>query len=212
MRRGRRRSRLRCRRAVAAFSTRSKAWPCWPRMASRWCAQAVLHRSRGTRCLGRGVVKARSGDMPHQSGHALVALHVDSANAAAALFGTQWARRAEPGAARVHGGGAARPRPRGPRGGGGGGGGGWRESAGGPPRLDSAEVYAALKPLRIAPLRAGVRGEPPLDAAALCAVVIALGRLIAEAPDSIAAIDLDPVLVGARGEGAMVVDALVERR
>ncbi|WP_265302067.1 hypothetical protein [Verminephrobacter eiseniae] len=42
--------------------------------------------------------------------------------------------------------------------------------------------------------------------------VIALGRLIAAAPDSIAAIDLDPLLVGVRGEGAMVVDALVERR
>jgi len=80
------------------------------------------------------------------------------------------------------------------------------------PPFDSADVYAALKTLRIAPLLDGVRGEPPLDAAALCAVVIALGRLIAAAPDSIAAIDLDPVLVGARGEGAMVVDALVERR
>src|SRR6218665_4093188 len=80
------------------------------------------------------------------------------------------------------------------------------------PPFDSADVYAALKTLRIAPLLDGVRGEPPLDAAALCAVVIALGRLIAAAPDSLAAIDLDPVLVGARGEGAMVVDALVARR
>src|SRR6218665_2359023 len=42
------------------------------------------------------------------------------------------------------------------------------------PPFDSADVYAALKTLRIAPLLDGVRGEPPLDAAALCAGVIAL--------------------------------------
>src|SRR6218665_4228656 len=72
------------------------------------------------------------------------------------------------------------------------------------PPFDSADVYAALKTLRIAPLLDGVRGEAPLDAVALCAVVIALGRLIAAAPDSIAAIALAPVLVGGRGEGATV--------
>src|SRR6218665_2436170 len=73
------------------------------------------------------------------------------------------------------------------------------------PPFDSADVYAALKTLRIAPLLDGVRGEPPLDAVALSAVVIALGRLIAAAPDRPAALDPDPALVGAPGDRALVV-------
>jgi hypothetical protein len=50
------------------------------------------------------------------------------------------------------------------------------------PPFDAADVTAALRTLRIAPLLEGVRGEPPLDVAALAAVVVAVGRLIAAAP------------------------------
>jgi hypothetical protein len=38
-----------------------------------------------------------------------------------------------------------------------------------------------------------------------------VGRLIVAGAGSIASIDVNPVMVGAAGEGAMVVDALVER-
>jgi hypothetical protein len=65
--------------------------------------------------------------------------------------------------------------------------------------------------LRIAPLIHGVRGEPPLDVAALAAVAIGVGRLIRAARGKIASLDLNPVMVGAVGEGALVVDALIER-
>ncbi len=79
------------------------------------------------------------------------------------------------------------------------------------PPFAAADVKAALKTLRIAPLLEGVRGEPPLDVDALADIAVAVGRLLAAAPGRIASIDVNPVMVGARGEGALVVDALVER-
>lgn len=80
-----------------------------------------------------------------------------------------------------------------------------------PPFTDS-EVVDALGRLRIAPLLAGVRGEPPLDVGAVARATVALGRVISSAQDAIQSVDVNPLVVGARGEGAWVVDALVERR
>jgi acyl-CoA synthetase (NDP forming) len=80
-----------------------------------------------------------------------------------------------------------------------------------PPFTDN-EVVEALGRLRIAPLLAGVRGEPPLDVAAVAQAAVALGRLISSAQDAIQSVDVNPLIVGARGEGAWVVDALVERK
>jgi hypothetical protein len=74
------------------------------------------------------------------------------------------------------------------------------------------EVIDALGGLRIAPLLAGVRGEPPLDVAAIATATVALGRFIASAQDAVRSVDVNPLVVGAHGEGAWVVDALVERR
>ena len=74
------------------------------------------------------------------------------------------------------------------------------------------EVIDALGRLRIAPLLAGVRGEPPLDVAAIAAAAVALGRFIASAQDAVRSVDVNPLVVGGRGDGAWVVDALVERR
>lgn len=79
------------------------------------------------------------------------------------------------------------------------------------PPFSAEDVIEALSRLRIAPLLRGVRGEPPLDAAAVAVAAIRLGGLIAAARDRIASIDLNPVMVGAEGQGIIVVDALVER-
>jgi acyl-CoA synthetase (NDP forming) len=78
------------------------------------------------------------------------------------------------------------------------------------PPFSEEQVQAALRTLRIAPLLDGVRGEPPLDVAALSRIAVAVGRVIAGARGAIASLDLNPVMVGAAGEGAVVVDALVE--
>jgi phosphopantothenate synthetase len=57
-----------------------------------------------------------------------------------------------------------------------------------------------------------VRGEPPLDVEALAEAAMRLAQIIAGARGRIAAIDLNPVMVGARRQGITVLDALIERR
>ncbi len=199
-----------------------------PVVAHRLCRSAAEARDAWGAVGGPAVVKACSADVPHKSEHGLVALHVDSADAAAALFEAQWAKLAALGAAQegvlvaaMHKGrhefmvGARQDPVFGPVvvvGDGGKYVEALQDVAVLIPPFDTAGVHAALRTLRMAPLLEGVRGEPPLDVAALCAVVVAVGRLMAAAPDSIASIDVNPVMVGARGEGAMVVDALIERR
>jgi acyl-CoA synthetase (NDP forming) len=173
------------------------------------------------------VVKACSGDVPHKSEHGLVALNVGTAAEAAALFDRQWAKLAELGAAQEGVIVAAMRRGQhefmvGAR----------IDPVFGPvvvvgdggkyvealqdvavlvPPFTVADVTAALRTLRIAPLLEGVRGDPPLDIDALAAVVVAVGQLIVGAGGAIASIDVNPVLVAARGQGAVVLDALVER-
>jgi acyl-CoA synthetase (NDP forming) len=79
------------------------------------------------------------------------------------------------------------------------------------PPFDAAAVRDALAGLRVAPIFAGVRGEPPLDLAAVCDMAVRLGQTMVAAAGRIASIDVNPVIVRAAGEGAVVVDALIER-
>ena len=72
--------------------------------------------------------------------------------------------------------------------------------------VDRATALAMLASLRGAPLLDGARGRPPVDRAALAALIVAVGRLGWERPD-VLAIDLNPVIVTAAG--AVAVDALV---
>lgn len=80
------------------------------------------------------------------------------------------------------------------------------------PPFDAAIVKKALSKLRIAPLLQGVRGEAPMDQAALCDLILRLGALVEAHSNDIASIDLNPVMVKSDGEGVWVVDALIERR
>ena len=79
------------------------------------------------------------------------------------------------------------------------------------PPFDVDEVVAALDGLRIAPVLHGVRGEPPLDMEALAEIAVCLGEIIQRGRELIASIDLNPIMVKARGAGAVVADALIER-
>jgi acetate---CoA ligase (ADP-forming) len=74
------------------------------------------------------------------------------------------------------------------------------------------EARAAAGRLRIAPLFDGVRGEPALDLEALCQAAVTLGDMVLANQDRIASLDLNPVMVLERGQGVVIVDALVERR
>src|SRR5690606_4770316 len=79
------------------------------------------------------------------------------------------------------------------------------------PPFDVAAVDDALSQLRVAPLLRGVRGEQPSDTAAFAALAVRLGDAMLEWQEEVASIDVNPVKVFARGEGAFAVDALVER-
>lgn len=180
------------------------------------------------RALGPKVaVKACSAEVPHKSEHGLVALGIASADAAAEAFGTQWRKLETLGVPRdgvivASMATAARECALGAR----------LDPVFGPvvmvgdggkyveampdvavllPPFSRADVLEALERLRIAPLLKGVRGEPPLDTDALADAALKLGTLITSAEGRVASIDLNPVMVGARGAGIVVADALVER-
>jgi acyl-CoA synthetase (NDP forming) len=77
------------------------------------------------------------------------------------------------------------------------------------PPFSQDEVKAALQRLRIAPLFAGVRGEPPMDIEALCDAVMRIGDLMLDPTARVVSLDLNPVLLDSVGKGCVVVDAVV---
>jgi acyl-CoA synthetase (NDP forming) len=88
----------------------------------------------------------------------------------------------------------------------------WAEALGDvqvlPGTADATQVREALGKLRSAKLLAGVRGAPPADIEAAVQVVLAIGRLMASVPE-LTEIDINPLMVHARGSGATALDALV---
>ncbi|KPK34710.1 MAG: CoA-binding protein [Betaproteobacteria bacterium SG8_40] len=72
-----------------------------------------------------------------------------------------------------------------------------------------AEVLRALGQLRIAALFKGVRGEPALDSALVASAAVALGKLLADPVSGVVSLDINPVMVGASGEGSVALDAVV---
>jgi len=77
------------------------------------------------------------------------------------------------------------------------------------PPIDRATAEEALRGLRIGPLWDGVRGSAPLDLPAAADLLVRLGEAARALSGAVSEIDLNPVLVGRRGEGATVLDALV---
>jgi hypothetical protein len=77
------------------------------------------------------------------------------------------------------------------------------------PPFSKADAIGALGNLRIAPLFAGVRGEPPMDVDALCDAVVRIGELMLDPAAAVISLDLNPVLLDSVGNGCVVVDAVV---
>ena len=76
--------------------------------------------------------------------------------------------------------------------------------------VDAAEAEAMLAETRLDKLLAGIRGREPADRAALVDLVARFSALVAAFGDSIAEIDLNPVIVSRNG--CRIVDALVVAR
>lgn len=70
------------------------------------------------------------------------------------------------------------------------------------------EVLKRLARLRMAPIFGGVRDEPALDVDAFAATVVAVGAWMLNQP-SIHSVDLNPVVIGAVGQGCWALDAVV---
>jgi acetate---CoA ligase (ADP-forming) len=77
------------------------------------------------------------------------------------------------------------------------------------PPFSKDEARAALHKLKVAPLFAGVRGEPPMDVDALCDAVMRIGDLMLDPANRVVSLDLNPVLLDSAGKGCVVVDAVV---
>jgi acetyl-CoA synthetase len=77
------------------------------------------------------------------------------------------------------------------------------------PPFTAAGITAALGRLRAAPLLAGFRGRPAADVPALVETALACSRYALENLDRLAELELNPVIVRPRGQGAVAVDALV---
>jgi acetate---CoA ligase (ADP-forming) len=79
------------------------------------------------------------------------------------------------------------------------------------PPFSADGVRKTLDRLRIAPLLAGVRGEPPMDVDALVDAVVKVGDLMRDEAAKVMSLDLNPVLLDSAGKGCVVVDAVVFR-
>lgn len=75
--------------------------------------------------------------------------------------------------------------------------------------LDEADAYEMIRSLKGFPLLDGARGRPPADVDALAQVIMATATLASALGDRLAELDLNPVVVRARGQGAVVVDHLM---
>jgi acetate---CoA ligase (ADP-forming) len=77
-----------------------------------------------------------------------------------------------------------------------------------PVDAEEKEVIEALHKLRTAKLLTGFRGAPPVDTAAVAKAVLAIARLMRTTPE-IVEIDVNPLMVHAKGQGATALDALI---
>jgi acyl-CoA synthetase (NDP forming) len=77
-----------------------------------------------------------------------------------------------------------------------------------PPDLAIARIVRELHLLKSADLLRGFRGSPELDVAAVAEIISRIGAVLQTEP-AIREIDLNPVIVYPKGEGAIALDALV---
>jgi acetyltransferase len=78
--------------------------------------------------------------------------------------------------------------------------------------VGESEVRAMLASLRSAPLLGDFRGRPARDVDALLRAVLGLSELFLEYRGSLSEIEINPLMIGARGEGVRAVDVRIVRR
>ncbi|MFI5663423.1 acetate--CoA ligase family protein [Streptomyces sp. NPDC051684] len=83
-----------------------------------------------------------------------------------------------------------------------------RDTAVAVPPFGESQARAVLDQLRGRPLLDGVRGAPPVDIDALVEVILRVQRMALELGDDLAELDINPLMVLPRGQGAVALDAL----
>jgi len=84
-----------------------------------------------------------------------------------------------------------------------------RDSATLLPPFDAASIEAGLRSLRVARLLAGFRGQPAGDLPALVQTALACARYAQANLETLAELDINPIIVRPAGSGAVAVDALI---
>jgi acetate---CoA ligase (ADP-forming) len=74
------------------------------------------------------------------------------------------------------------------------------------------EVLRALNQLKCSPLFNGFRGAPAADIDAAANVILAVATLIEKDPADIIELDINPLMVLPKGQGAVAVDALIRQK
>jgi succinyl-CoA synthetase beta subunit len=85
-----------------------------------------------------------------------------------------------------------------------------RDIAVGIPPLTKQQAHDMLTRLRGFAVLDGVRGKPPADIDALCNIIVSVSRLAVSLGDRLAGLDINPLIILPKGQGAVAVDALVE--
>ena len=76
------------------------------------------------------------------------------------------------------------------------------------PDMTQDQIVDGLMGLKAAPLLSGYRGSPALDVESLAALIVKLGAILSAEP-ALAEIDLNPVILHPKGQGAVALDALI---
>ena len=88
----------------------------------------------------------------------------------------------------------------------------WHDSTNLLPPFTPQRIEAALGRLNARKLLAGYRGKPPGDVPALVEAIGAVARYAARELESLAELDVNPIIVRPRGQGVVAVDALIRLR
>jgi acetyltransferase len=78
------------------------------------------------------------------------------------------------------------------------------------PPLTGDQAHDMLKRLRGFAILGGVRGKPPADVATLCNAIVGVSQLAVALGDQLLGLDINPMIVLPKGQGAVAVDAVVE--
>src|SRR5262249_20143498 len=78
--------------------------------------------------------------------------------------------------------------------------------------LTRADALQMISKIKGAAILRGARGRRPADIEALASLLVGVGRFAVENAGRFAALDINPIIVRAEGEGALAVDVALEAR